>query len=245
MRRILLLGMAVLLGIAAHADDRQVIYEETFADGLGDCTIEQYGVAGWSYNAEGYVNTKHTTNNQTRESRLILPEIDLTNYHNPILTFDYMVKNHYGESYGDRIGVNLIIKVDNGSWQHLTECITYMGTNNRFYESPKYYLARFQGHKIQIAFQYHPYGGYTSSSEAFKNIKVSAYEGAESNEPVVVNSLDEKRVLSDNLNSTMQLQHGKPISILMLKMMKVDAVSGLQIGMETLGLTQEFILVEL
>ena len=191
MRRILLLGMAVLLGIAAHADDRQVIYEETFADGLGDCTIEQYGVAGWSYNAEGYVNTKHTTNNQTRESRLILPEIDLTNYHNPILTFDYMVKNHYGESYGDRIGVNLIIKVDNGSWQHLTECITYMGTNNRFYESPKYYLARFQGHKIQIAFQYHPYGGYTSSSEAFKNIKVSAYEGAESNEPVVVNSLDE------------------------------------------------------
>ena len=43
MRRILLLGMAVLLGLAAHADDRQVVFEETFAEGLGDFTVVDEG----------------------------------------------------------------------------------------------------------------------------------------------------------------------------------------------------------
>lgn len=43
MRRILLLGMVVLLGMVAHADDRNVIFEETFAEGLGSFTVIDEG----------------------------------------------------------------------------------------------------------------------------------------------------------------------------------------------------------
>ena len=146
MRRILLLGMAVLLGIAAHADDRQVIYEETFAEGLGDFTVDieqnDDGISTlWEYNSGGYVHVTNVVGGTTHKVNawLISPLIDLTHIANAIFTFDYKANQTSPLTYN----ISVWVKVDGEDWTILREDF-YLPEHTDFISSRKFYLNRYQ-----------------------------------------------------------------------------------------------------
>ena len=200
MRRILLLGMAMLLSMAlseAKADDRQVIYEETFAEGLGSFTVVDEGFPDskpetWHWDDSGCasITESQLADGYRGYSYLTSPVIDLTNWHNATYSFDFNVAAN-SKVY------TLQIKDGDSEWRDVEEWI-YTETIDEFRKSTTYYLSRYNGHQIQIRFkvQMNQYTNFPNTNR-IKNIRFEGEVGAASDEPVKVNNIQEFLALPD------------------------------------------------
>ena len=192
MRRILLLGMAMLLGLAAHADDRQVIYEETFTEGLGSFTVIDEGFPDpipvtWHWDESGCASITESklADGYWGYSYLTSPIIDLTNWHNTTFSFEY---NNNASSY---ILFTLQIKDGNSDWKDLRGGVSYKDVDE-FRTCKTFFLSRYNGHQIQIRFLVRM-SQYTKNQKTNKlrNIRFEGELGAASDEPVKVNNIQE------------------------------------------------------
>lgn len=193
MRRILLLGMAVLLCMAAHADDRQVIYEETFASGLGAFTVVDEGFPSgdkpetWHWDFEGCATVqqgKLKSKKAIGYSYLLSPVIDLSNWHSATLSYEL-------NTLADENIFWLELKDEGSDW------IKFDGTEfpehkDGYVKSRNYYLSRYNGHRIQFRFTVMMHSGtYLTYINKIKNFKIEGEEGSASDQPVHVNNIKE------------------------------------------------------
>jgi hypothetical protein len=200
MRRILLLGMAVLLGLAAHADDRQIVFEETFAEGLGDFTVDieqnDDGISTlWEYNSAGYIHATNVVNGETHKSTawLISPLIDLTHAANAIFSFDYKAEATNSLSRF----VTVWIKVEGEDWTVLRQEF-YLPEHDDFIHSRKFYLNRYQGKQIKIGFRFQSFGTFEEDYK-IRNIKIDGIPTESTTvSPVQVNGIAEFLALPEN-----------------------------------------------
>ena len=213
MRRILLLGMAVLLGLAAHADDRQVVFEETFAEGLGDFTVDieqnDDGISTlWEHNSGGYVHVTNVVGGTTHKVNawLISPLIDLTHIANAIFTFDYKANQTSPLTYN----ISVWVKVDGEDWTILREDF-YLPEHTDFISSRKFYLNRYQGKKIRIGFRFKALGT-AEEDYQIKNVRIDGIQ-SESAEvsPVQVNGISEFLALPENTFAEVTLEQAEVI----------------------------------
>lgn len=192
MRRILLLGMAVLLGLTAHADDRQVVYEETFAEGLGSFTVVDEGFPAnnhpesWHWDSEGCATITRVRTNSNKingYANLTSPVIDLSNWHNATFCYEYDCM-----SYEKVFTVEL--KDGDSDWK-VIDGTEFDETSNGYIKSRYFYLSRYNGHRIQIRFRVYM-GLYTYEAiNRIRNFKIEAEEGSVSDQPIHVNNIKE------------------------------------------------------
>lgn len=165
--------------------ETKTVFEETFATGQGDFTIENKTMASelsfvWKhddYQNPGYMKASAYKNNTSyaSDSWLISKEIDLTSSSSATLTFDHAI-NKGDVTY---VKTNHIVSIskDNGTtWTALNDFVYPAGTDWNFVSSGNINLSTYVGSKIRIAFQYKSLDGVSDTWEV-KNVKVTATIG--------------------------------------------------------------------
>ena len=161
--------------------ETKTVFEETFANGQGDFTIENKedlpaGITFvWKADSYGYMKASaHVgeTNYKT-ESWLISPEIDLSSANQATLTFDHAI-NFSNNKEEEQI---VFISKDNGNnWTKL-EGLTYPSSDGwNFVNSGNINISEYAGSKVKIAFQYKSTSNAAATWEV-KNVKVTATIG--------------------------------------------------------------------
>ena len=145
------------LGVSTTA--KAYPYEESFATGQGDFTINDVDLDGmsyvWNYNstykymkASGYDgSTNHAT-----ESWLLSPMVDMTGATAPVLSFSHVVSKHFGTVSQE---ATVWIKEEGGSWNQLT--VTYPEIASGSYSSwgdVTVDVSSYAGKKVQVGFKY-------------------------------------------------------------------------------------------
>jgi len=143
-------------------DGAELIYSETFADGLGKFT--QKSVTGdqvWLHDASrshammsGYVNATNLAN----EDWLISPEIDLTTVDSSYFEFDYVAHLMGNVTTDFTVWVSESYSTDSipgdSTWIKINPKLVSDPGNYQFSTSEKINLSIFSGKKIHIAFKY-------------------------------------------------------------------------------------------
>lgn len=188
--------MAVLLSMAvseAKADNRQVIYEETFTNGMGSFTVVDEGFPAndhpetWHWDQEGCATIQQGKLKSKKDigySYLLSPVIDLSNWHNATLSFEQ-------NTMADEKIWWLELKDENSDWKKIdgTECFV---ESDQFIKSRYYYLSRYNGHHIQIRFAVMMHmGTYLTSINKIRNFKIEGEEGSASDQPIHVDNIKE------------------------------------------------------
>lgn len=160
----------------------ETIFEESFAEGQGEFTIDDKNLGGLGYVWQAdtdYSCMKASAFNGASvasESWLISPEIDLTNATTALLSFDHAINKVNGAKPEDNQIV--AITTDNGETLNTLNGFTYpSGSDWNFVSSGDIDISAYAGQKIKIVFQYKS----TTSSAAtweVKNIKVTASTGS-------------------------------------------------------------------
>ena len=195
MRRILLLGMAVLLGMVALPiygqtvdSDEEIIFEESFYDSMGDFTEEiDMGSSIWAHNSYNHCVYSLTRMSTTSVAKLVSPIIDLSNYHNVKVSFDHRYAGSMiGEFWIRRVG---------GNWEKLT--VNYELVNaSGFYSSGYTLIEKYQGSQIQLGFSAYSHR-YVTSSWNVKNLKVIGKSGQDPTEIIEINHFSDLNTLQE------------------------------------------------
>ena len=136
-------------------------YEESFAEGQGDFSINNVDLGGltyvWSHathNDDKYMKaTGYVNGNKATESWLISPVVDLSGATNPALTFKHAI-SYFTSVEKAQEEATVWARVKGGSWAQL-EGITYPTTQNfTFVESGPVSLSAYVGQQVQIGFKY-------------------------------------------------------------------------------------------
>ena len=165
----------------------ETIFEEKFDQegGQGSFTIEnillpQGSTYVWSatnYNEKYYMQASAYVNgaNQESDSRLISPELDLTNKQNITLTFDHVFRNFGEDTHLNDLKLEVKEK-GNDTWEEVTIPNYSTGEDNVFIPSGEIDLSAYSGKVIQFAFHYK-----SSTANALRwqiqNVKVTASTG--------------------------------------------------------------------
>lgn len=155
-----------------------LILEESFSANQGAFTIEDVKKpsalnAVWAF-ASGYgmKATAYAGNtNYEAESRLISPELDLTDYKTAWLTFDHTVNYANGNDLKNFIGL-AVTKNDGESWEALPIPGYPSGSDWNFVNAGNVDLAAHCGSKVKIAFVYKSTAAVAPTWEV-KNVLVS------------------------------------------------------------------------
>lgn len=161
--------------------ETKTVFEETFANGQGDFTIENKedlptGITFvWKADSYGYMKASAYVGgtNYKTESWLISPEIDLSSANQATLTFDHAI-NFSSNKEEEQI---VFISKDNGNnWTKL-EGLTYPSSDGwNFVNSGNINISEYAGSKVKIAFQYKSTSNAAATWEV-KNVKVTATIG--------------------------------------------------------------------
>ena len=165
----------------------ETIFEEKFDQegGQGSFTIEnillpQGSTYVWSatnYNEKYYMQASAYVNgaNQESDSRLISPELDLTNKQDITLTFDHVFRNFGEDTHLNDLKLEVKEK-GNDTWEEVTIPNYSTGEDNVFIPSGEIDLSAYSGKVIQFAFHYK-----SSTANALRwqiqNVKVTASTG--------------------------------------------------------------------
>ena len=167
-------------GTETPSGETKTIFEETFANGQGNFTIEDKELGGLSYvwkhdSSYGYMKgSAYNGSNVAAESWLISPEIDLTNVTKIYLTFEHAINK---VSVAPELNQTLAISESKtNNWEKISGFTYPAGNSWDFISSGNIDLSSYSGKKIKIAFQYK---GTTESSGTWeiKNVKVTATTG--------------------------------------------------------------------
>lgn len=179
--QLLLINMSCLQGFSGSTAPIEYIFEESFAAGQGDFTIENDNLpAGlqyvWSADSR-YACMKASAyaggSDHAASSYLISPEIDLNGYTEVQASFEQAV-NFYSDIEAAKKESTFVVREVGGQWETL-EIPTYPSSLSwAFLNSGKIDLSKYAGKKVQIAFHY------TSDKKAgtweVKNLKVTGFK---------------------------------------------------------------------
>lgn len=158
----------------------KVYIDETFAEGLGDFTIENVQLPGtstyvWkhdSYNGDSYMKASGFVSKKCWDSEgwVISPEITLSAKANAVLTFEQAWKN-FKTLDNAKQEATVKVREKGGEWKTLIPQTTPENTNYDFYPTGDIDLSAYNGKTIQIGFCY------ISTTESagtweLKNVKV-------------------------------------------------------------------------
>lgn len=138
----------------------KVYIDETFAEGIGDFTIENVKLPGTStyvwkhdaYNGDAYMKASgYVKGCFDSEGWLLSPEITLST--NAVLTFDQAWKN-FKTLDNAKQEATVKVREKGGEWQLLTPKTTPENTSYDFYPSGDIDLSAYNGKTIQIGFCY-------------------------------------------------------------------------------------------
>lgn len=154
-----------------------IIYEEPFAAGMGQYTINNVSLGTltkevWSHDsAYRYMKGSGYGGGDGVESWLVSPMYDLTGQTTVFLSFDHILNYLKGASREDH--VNVLVKEEGASdWTALSGITWPEGTNWTSVNSGKVDLSSYAGKKIQIAFKYTTTGGNATTWEVY-NVKLT------------------------------------------------------------------------
>ena len=156
-------------------------YEQTFASGQGDWTIDDVDLSTLSYvwkHDSGYKCMKasaYAGSAKATESWLISPKIDLTTATAPVLTFDQAINHAKGTA-----ATTLTLWVKEASateWTQVTIPSYPSSDSWTFYAAGEVDLSAYVGKSIQIAYKYTSTTSIASTWEV-KNVKVVDAGGA-------------------------------------------------------------------
>ena len=163
----------------------KVYLEETFAEGIGDFTIENVKLPGTStyvwkhdtYNGDSYMKASGFVKGCfDSEGWLISPEVTLSAKANAVLVFEQAWKN-FKTLENAKQEATVKVREKGGQWQLLTPQSTPENTNYNFYPSGDIDLSAYNGKTIQIGFCY------VSTTESagtweVKNVKIQEASAA-------------------------------------------------------------------
>jgi len=142
-------------------DGADVIFSETFADGLGKFVVKNVsGAQSWAYYSNGYaiISGYENSVNNANEDWLISPEIDLTN-----VTSSYMSFEHVARYFADVTSEATIWVSENYNNDSLPASATWIPVKVNPFSDPNSWtfgsteqisLNDFAGKKIKIALKY-------------------------------------------------------------------------------------------
>lgn len=150
-------------------------YTETFADNLGDFTIDDVAVGSlstiWKYDSYGYMKGSGYNAGAATEGWLISPYVDLTGAANPVLRFDH-AGNYFGSQANMINAVSVYVREADGEWAALTIPVYPNGTSWTFVNSDDIALSAYVGKTVQFGFKYtSPASGSVGTWEV-KNVNV-------------------------------------------------------------------------
>ncbi len=132
-------------------------YTETFADNLGDFTIDDVAVGSlstiWKYDTYGYMKGSGYNAGAATEGWLISPYVDLTGAANPVLRFDH-AGNFFGSQANMKNAVSVYVREADGEWAALTIPVYPNGTSWDFVNSDDIALSAYIGKTVQFGFKY-------------------------------------------------------------------------------------------
>lgn len=140
----------------------KVYFEETFAEGIGDFTIDNVKLPGTStyvwkhdtYNGDSYMKASGFVKGcYDSEGWLISPEVTLSAKANAVLVFEQAWKN-FKTLENAKQEATVKVREKGGQWQLLTPQSTPENTNYNFYPSGDIDLSAYNGKTIQIGFCY-------------------------------------------------------------------------------------------
>ena len=154
-----------------------IIYEEAFAAGIGEYTIDNKNLGTltkdvWYHDSKNkYMKGSGYGGGDGIESWLVSPVYDLAGQTAVFLSFDHILNYLKGASREDH--VNVLVKEDGSSdWTALSGITWPEGTSWSPVNSGKVDLSAYAGKKIQIAFKYTTAGGNATTWEVY-NVKLT------------------------------------------------------------------------
>lgn len=153
-----------------------IIYEESFAAGIGEYTIKNTNLGTltsvWSHDAKNkYMKGSGYNGGDGIESWLVSPVYDLAGQTAVYLSFDHILNYLKGGAREDH--VNVLVKEDTATeWTTLAGIAWPEGTDWNAVNSGKVDLSVYAGKKIQIAFKYTTAGGKATTWEVY-NVKLT------------------------------------------------------------------------
>lgn len=150
-------------------------YTETFADNLGDFTIDDVAVGSlstiWNYDTYGYMKGTGYKAGAATEGWLISPYVDLTGAANPVLRFDH-AGNFFGSQANMINAVSVYVREADGEWAALTIPVYPNGTSWTFVNSDDIALSAYIGKTVQFGFKYTSPASGSIGTWEIKNVEV-------------------------------------------------------------------------
>ncbi len=179
--QVLLINLDGLQGFSGSTAPVEHIFEESFAAGQGEFTIENDNLPDglqyvWSADSR-YACMKASAyaggSDHAASSYLISPEIDLTGYTDVKASFDQAL-NFYSDIEAAKTESTFVVREAGGQWE-VMEIPTYPSSLSwSFLSTGQIDLSKYAGKKIQVAFHY------TSDRKAgtweVKNLKVNGFK---------------------------------------------------------------------
>ena len=153
-----------------------VIYEESFAAGIGKYTIDNKSLGTltkevWNHDPKMYMKGSGYGGGDGVESWLVSPVYDLAGQTAVFLSFDHILNYLKGAPREDHVNV-LVKEEDASDWAVLSGITWPEGANWNPVNSGKVDLSAYAGKKIQIAFKYTTAGGNATTWEVY-NVKLT------------------------------------------------------------------------
>lgn len=145
---------------AASTEAKGFPFDESFADGQGDFTIDDVNKPAaldyvWSFDTRGFMKASafKSNTNYDAESWLISPVVDLATAQNPALTFAHAT-NYFSSVAKAQEETSVWVREEGGSWAAI-EGVNYPTSLGwTFAESGSLDLSAYKGKKVQIGFKY-------------------------------------------------------------------------------------------
>lgn len=140
----------------------KVYINETFAEGMGEFTIENVKLPGTStyvwkhdtYNGDSYMKASgYVKGKFESEGWLISPDVKLSDNANAVLTFEQAWKN-FASVENAKVEATVQVREKGGEWKKLEPQNFPENTSYNFYPSGNISLAAYNGKTIQIGFCY-------------------------------------------------------------------------------------------
>lgn len=150
-------------------------YTETFADNLGDFTIDDVAVGSlstiWNYDSYGYMKGSGFKAGAATEGWLISPYVDLTGAAKPVLKFDH-AGNFFGSQANMKNAVSVYVREADGEWAALTIPVYPNGTSWNFVNSDDIALSAYVGKTVQFGFKYTSPASGSIGTWEIKNVEI-------------------------------------------------------------------------
>ncbi|MBP3383107.1 MAG: hypothetical protein J6K78_04275 [Tidjanibacter sp.] len=150
-------------------------YTETFADNLGDFTIDDVAVGSlstiWNYDTYGYMKGSGYKAGAATEGWLISPYVDLTGAAKPVLRFDH-AGNFFGSQTNMKNAVSVYVREADGEWAALTIPVYPNGTSWTFVNSDDIALSAYVGKTVQFGFKYTSPASGSIGTWEIKNVEI-------------------------------------------------------------------------